>query len=223
MLIPLPTLFASFISGSRPLDLLTDRLKCLPSSVAVLITCPTSELPTVPRELASLVHFEFVVDDLSEADRCEFARFAFGKRNGVVVDAKWFASNTRVSRSQWRSQECRSGGGVQGTLDPQNIVLAPLFMKAAAKYGKGTSHRGIKGRVVKGKSRPSGSLPRPFCGMPSPGIPPRLWAWSFITRSLHKERPLFFQGFSLEELNQLVEDAELHALERVRPSFSLLP
>lgn len=160
MLIPLPTFFALFLLGSRPLDLLTDRLKCLPSSVAVLITCPTSELPTVPRELASLVHFEFVVDDLSEADRCEFARFAFGKRNGVVVDAKWFASNTRVSRSQWRSQECRSGGGVQGTLDPQNIVLAPLFMKAAAKYGKGTSHRGIKGKS-RARAGPPGRSPAP--------------------------------------------------------------
>ncbi|KAH7725092.1 Protein PRX-6 [Aphelenchoides avenae] len=81
-------------TGSRSLDLLAGHLRLLPSNVAVVLTCLTSELPTVPQELASLVHFEFVVDDLSEEDRCQFARFAFGQRR-VDVEEKWFANNTR--------------------------------------------------------------------------------------------------------------------------------
>uniref|UniRef100_A0A914DC60 ATPase AAA-type core domain-containing protein n=1 Tax=Acrobeloides nanus TaxID=290746 RepID=A0A914DC60_9BILA len=83
-------------SGNRTLELLRNSIQTLPPNVIVIFTCQTVELPNLPVTIAEMVHFEYIIENLTEEDRKEFAKFMLKRfKVNEEIGLTWFANNTR--------------------------------------------------------------------------------------------------------------------------------
>ena len=84
------------IKGNKTLDYLCKSVAKITANQAVIFTCNPSDLADLPKSLAQMIHFEFVVPDLVETDRMDFVEF-WKSNEAVDIDIERVAALTRVS------------------------------------------------------------------------------------------------------------------------------